>query len=267
MSGGAFAVELDFGRPAFAAETYWLEIAVRPAAQGAYTTLQPRQRLTGGGASCTVDGDVLINGTLNVDPVGAQTAISVPCCNEADLDGGGQIALGAFLGSLRIDNDEIQSTSLFQPFHFQINPHGGNIGLGVASPQAPVHLPGGPDVTASGGGALVIGGSRRLAMDDNEIAAQVNGAPALLVLNHDGGEVRIGGAGNALLDIGLQVVTASSGGHAVPVLCPSGLSIISGGCNAIDAIADSYPDGSAAWHCRSEGLFVEAYAICGRIKW
>jgi hypothetical protein len=269
VSGGGFAVELDFGQPVFAAETYWLEIAVRPAAQGAYTTLQPRQRLTGEGPGCTVDGDVLIDGTLNVDPIGAHTAISVPCCNEADLDGGGQIALGSFFGTLRIDNDEIQSTSLFQPFHFQINPHGGNIGLGVAVPQAPVHLPAGPDVTPSGGGALVIGGSARLAMDSNEIAAQVNGAPATLFLNNDGGEVRIGGAGNALLDIGLQVAEANNqAGDQVDVHCPSGLFIISAGCNAgIDDIEASFPLDSNSWRCRGGGEGISAWAICGRIKW
>lgn len=42
---GQFTVQLDFGAGAFQGERRWLEIDVRPAGAGAYTTLAPRQEL------------------------------------------------------------------------------------------------------------------------------------------------------------------------------------------------------------------------------
>ncbi len=42
---GRFAVDLDFGAAAFDGQARWLEINIRPAGGGAYTTLTPRQRI------------------------------------------------------------------------------------------------------------------------------------------------------------------------------------------------------------------------------
>ena len=46
VSAGLFTVSLDFGSAAFGPDARWLQVAVRPAGGGAYTTLGPRQRLT-----------------------------------------------------------------------------------------------------------------------------------------------------------------------------------------------------------------------------
>jgi len=47
VSGGLFTVNLDFGAPAFAGETRWLEVAVRQTGSpNPYTILTPRQPLT-----------------------------------------------------------------------------------------------------------------------------------------------------------------------------------------------------------------------------
>ncbi len=46
VSGGLFAVPLDFGPAQFAGERQWLEIAVRPAGSGSYETLAPRTEVT-----------------------------------------------------------------------------------------------------------------------------------------------------------------------------------------------------------------------------
>jgi hypothetical protein len=46
VSKGLFTVALDFGATAFPGVDRWLQIAVRPAVGGAYTTLAPRQSLT-----------------------------------------------------------------------------------------------------------------------------------------------------------------------------------------------------------------------------
>ena len=46
VTEGLFTVQLDFGSGVFGGEARWLEIAVRPAGGGSYTTLDPRQPLT-----------------------------------------------------------------------------------------------------------------------------------------------------------------------------------------------------------------------------
>ncbi len=46
VTNGSFSVQLDFGSSAFDGNARWLEIAVRPAGSGSYTTLTPRQALT-----------------------------------------------------------------------------------------------------------------------------------------------------------------------------------------------------------------------------
>ncbi|MFG0284455.1 MAG: hypothetical protein ACF8R7_08550 [Phycisphaerales bacterium JB039] len=45
LAEGRFSVELDFGPGAFGAEARWLEIDVREAGVGTFTTLSPRQRI------------------------------------------------------------------------------------------------------------------------------------------------------------------------------------------------------------------------------
>lgn len=46
VSNGVFTTTLDFGAAAFPGANRWLEIAVRPAGVGSYTTLAPRQPIT-----------------------------------------------------------------------------------------------------------------------------------------------------------------------------------------------------------------------------
>ena len=46
VTDGLFTTLLDFGATAFAGQARWLEVAVRPAGGGSYTTLNPRQPLT-----------------------------------------------------------------------------------------------------------------------------------------------------------------------------------------------------------------------------
>ncbi len=46
VTAGVFSVELDFGATAFPGATRYLEISVRPAGNGSFTTLSPRQQIT-----------------------------------------------------------------------------------------------------------------------------------------------------------------------------------------------------------------------------
>jgi hypothetical protein len=47
VAAGLFTADLDFGDGVFTGDALWLEVAVRPAGSGAFTTLSPRQRATG----------------------------------------------------------------------------------------------------------------------------------------------------------------------------------------------------------------------------
>src|SRR5512135_516165 len=46
VSNGVFTVQLDFGVSAFPGANRYLEIGVRPAGTGSYTTLAPRQQIS-----------------------------------------------------------------------------------------------------------------------------------------------------------------------------------------------------------------------------
>lgn len=84
VTDGLFTVQLDFGANAFGGDARWLEIAVRSAGGGSYTTLTPRQPLTavpyamslatgnsGAAISGTVPGPVLIvTNTLGLGVLG-----------------------------------------------------------------------------------------------------------------------------------------------------------------------------------------------------
>jgi Chaperone of endosialidase len=68
-----------------------------------------------------------------------------------------------------------------------------HIGSGVFANDASLQVPTGSDVGISGGGFIIAGqlNSTNVAIDDNEIMARNNGAPATLYLNANGGDVNM----------------------------------------------------------------------------
>ncbi len=70
----------------------------------------------------------------------------------------------------------------------------GNMGLGIADPLSKIHIAAGSDAGLSSHGYLMLGpvtGSN-LIFDNNEIIARTNGQTGSLILQNDGGSVRIG---------------------------------------------------------------------------
>src|SRR5262249_44423515 len=73
VTNGLFAVQLDFGLSAFQGSSRWLEIAVKPASGGNYTTLSPRQALTAAPYAMSLVPGAVVTGTL---PEGASTLMA-----------------------------------------------------------------------------------------------------------------------------------------------------------------------------------------------
>ena len=271
VEGGLLVAELDFGIDVRSSDGGWLQVEVRSAGQGLFHRLEPRQKVTGEGVGCTVDEDVTINGGLFVDAPGANPDITTACCN--DVDDGGNILINGFLRELSMDSDEIQATSLGQGADLRINADGGNVGIGVQSADAPLHLPDGPDVQTTGGGSLILGEltDRNLAIDENEIMARTNGVASTLHLNNDGGQVHAGGdlVVDGDLGIGIQTVSSNTDSDDIVVNCPAGKTIVSGGCfGGADEIEGSFPNSDTSWRCLFNGVGVgnTAYAVCARIE-
>lgn len=99
-------------------------------------------------------------------------------------EGGGQIFLGLNGGG---------NTTMFEnAFHKKDVLVDGNVGIGTNNPLTKLHIPAGQDVSLTLDGYLMLGPKNgiNLILDNNEIQARVNGAPAPLNLNYEGGGIK-----------------------------------------------------------------------------
>jgi hypothetical protein len=91
----------------------------------------------------------------------------------------------------------------------------GRVGIGTSSPEVRLHVTGGTDASPDSGGFLVLGNltGANIVIDNNEIMARNNEAPAALAINPDGGNVHIlqFGGGN----VGIGTASPSALLHAV----------------------------------------------------
>ncbi len=71
----------------------------------------------------------------------------------------------------------------------------GNIGIGTHLPQVKLHVMNGTDASLGTGGYMIIGDKQdeNLVFDNNEIMARKNVQPSTLYLQHNGGDVFVGG--------------------------------------------------------------------------
>lgn len=91
----------------------------------------------------------------------------------------------------------------------------GRVGIGTSAPETRMHIAGGTDASAAGGGFLVAGSiaGGNLVIDNNELMARNNGAAATLAINAEGGNVHIiqSGTGN----VGIHTSAPSALLHVV----------------------------------------------------
>lgn len=269
VEDGRFDVWLDFGVDTFALDAAFVALAVRPSGEGwPPQPIEPRQRV--GGGTCVVNQPVAVAGTVTVDAPAGTADLSTACCNP--IANGGQVRIEGFFSDLRLADGQIQAMAFGVPGRLQLNPTGGSVGIGVSAAPAPLSLPGGPDASPAGGGALVVGpiSGRNLAFDNNEIIARQDGAPATLDLNFHGSDTRIGGD----LDLAIERVSVSSSSSiSVLATCPAPKKLISGGCSAagsgVVAASQRSTSDSSTWACSFQAGSAPylAYAICGRMKW
>ena len=202
VSNGLFTAVLDFGAGIFNGNSRWLEIAVRPAGGGNFTTLNPRQPMTpapyaifaanagaGGGSPWSLSGNNTFynagnvgigttsfgslltvgssstRGTLNV--VGSSTAAPAISLTDPRFVGGGN-QYSIYSGLSSFGNLDIYD-QFAGAYRFTIS-SAGNIGIGTNAPQARLHVRG--DIRLGANGELrATSGEENLRIVRGEVAA------------------------------------------------------------------------------------------------
>ncbi|REJ82779.1 MAG: hypothetical protein DWQ30_08670 [Acidobacteria bacterium] len=259
---GALEAFVDFGTDVFSLRGAFIEVSIREAATNApFTELQPRRRLGGRGAACTVAQDVQINGTLTVDAPAGTSDVTVACCNPNGdpLEDGGQIRLFSFASDLRLDASGLAAQGFGAPLSLRINPAGGNVGIGPDAPEAPLHV---------SSGSVRVGPASGVDMRLAPTSISTD-ATALRLNPHGGNVVIVGGP----LDLGITRVVASGTATQFEAHCPTGKQIISGGCSSGGDVSLLFSNRADAdsWTCAFDDEALasshQAFALCGHLAW
>ena len=121
----------------------------------------------------------------------------------------------ASLTALRIFGDEAlwyNGTYFSWGFGGSANYFADNVGIGTTTPDVPLQIATGVDVSlANGTGQFLLGseGGTNLALDNNEIQARNNGAASVLYLQADGGKINIGNSVVIEDTVPLRITNAS----------------------------------------------------------
>lgn len=170
VANGLFTVTLDFGAGVFSGNARWLEIAVRPASGGAFTSLTPRQPLApaphalyaptaGTAATATSAQAVSVNAVTSAGIASGQVVKSLNGLKDAvRLAAGPNVTLATNANTLTISaagggadggwsttgnagttpTDNFLGTTDGQPLVLQAN----NVGVNTNDPQATLHVNG-----------------------------------------------------------------------------------------------------------------------------
>ena len=109
VSNGLFSVGLDFDDPAFDTQPRWLEIDVYDSTTGSYTTLTPRQQVSG--SVFSIDTVAITRGTSDTAPLSSVTVKTVEAqatAGSGSLSASGEITSGT---GFRFPDGTLQTTA------------------------------------------------------------------------------------------------------------------------------------------------------------
>jgi hypothetical protein len=107
VTDGLFAVQLDFGASSFQGSSRWLEIAVKPAGGGSYTTLSPRQPLTAAPYAMTLVPGAVITGSLPLNAASLSSQNTGAGDGIHGLSAGGPASAGLYGESTGLNSNGV----------------------------------------------------------------------------------------------------------------------------------------------------------------
>ncbi|HET9496462.1 MAG TPA: hypothetical protein VFR15_19715, partial [Chloroflexia bacterium] len=115
VSQGLFTVQLDFGASVFQGSARWLEVAVRPAGGGTYTTLSPRQALTAAPYAASLMPGASVNGTQSGPVLSVTNSTGSAVQGTSTSGDGGYFASSSTTGGsgVRGSSSGLNGTGLF----------------------------------------------------------------------------------------------------------------------------------------------------------
>lgn len=136
----------------------------------------------------------------------------------------------------------------------------GNVGIGLVAPSTKLHVVGGTDASAAGGGYITIGSESgaNVAIDNNEIMARNNGNAAPLFLNNDGGNVIFVANGSGNVGIG-----TSAPGYPLHASSSASASVFVENSTGNGLFASVSGAGSRAVYATATGSGIALYASNG----